>query len=129
MWKGDLASHIWLIELYLGSRRVSSVSFIQISDIHISHLRDQERIHDLWKFATETLDTIKPPVVLASGDLTDGRGKQLYVSQQYDKEWESYNLVLTQANVTNKTIWLDIRGNHGMFKNFMRGKNLIMEKV
>lgn len=87
----------------------------QISDIHISHLRDETRIRDFQKFVTETLDAIKPPVVLASGDLTDGRGKEFYVSQQYDEEWKTYNEILSKANVTDKTIWLDIRGNHGSF--------------
>lgn len=86
----------------------------QISDIHISHLRDSNRIHDFRKFTTETLDAITPAVVLASGDLTDGRGKEFFVSQQYDEEWKTYHDIITQSNVTRKTIWLDLRGNHGM---------------
>lgn len=86
---------------------------IQISDIHISIFRDEQRIRDFRQFSTETLDTIKPSVVIASGDLTDARGKDLFVSQQYDDEWKIYNEILTKANIRNKTIWLDLRGNHG----------------
>lgn len=88
---------------------------LQISDIHISIFRDEQRIHDFRKFATQTLDTIKPPVVLASGDLTDARGKDFFISQQYDEEWKIYHQILTEANVKNKTIWLDLRGNHGLY--------------
>ncbi|XP_055306031.1 transmembrane protein 62-like isoform X1 [Sitodiplosis mosellana] len=89
--------------------------FVQISDLHISHLEDKQRIVDFRNFVTETLDAIKPPVVLASGDLTDGRGDAFYLSHQNDVEWKTYQDILTQANVTGKTIWLDIRGNHDTF--------------
>lgn len=90
---------------------------MQISDIHISIFHDEQRIHDFRTFTTETLDTIKPPIVLASGDLTDARGKDLFVSQQYDDEWKIYNEILRTSNVKNKTKWLDLRGNHGMTTN------------
>lgn len=55
--------------------------------------------------------------MLASGDLTDARGKDFFVSQQYEDEWKTYNEVLKAANVKNKTIWLDLRGNHGIGAN------------
>lgn len=87
--------------------------FVQISDIHISIFRDEQRIHDFRIFATETLDTIKPTVVLASGDLTDAKDKDFLGSRQLEKEWKIYNETLSLANVRNKTIWMDIRGNHG----------------
>lgn len=89
--------------------------FTQISDIHISIFRDAQRIHDFRKFATETLDTIKPPVVLASGDLTDARGNDYFFSQQFDDEWKIYHDILSNAKIPNKTIWLDLRGNHGLY--------------
>lgn len=52
--------------------------------------------------------------MLASGDLTDARGKDFFVSQQYDEEWKIYHDILMDAKVKEKTIWLDLRGNHGM---------------
>lgn len=87
--------------------------FLQISDIHISIYRDEQRIQDFRQFATETLDTIKPAVVIASGDLTDAKDKDFLGSRQLENEWKIYNETLTLANVRSKTIWLDIRGNHG----------------
>lgn len=91
---------------------------VQISDIHISIFRQEDRISDLEKFVATTLDTIKPPVTLASGDLTDAKDRDLLGSRQYEKEWQIYNDVLTKANVMNKTLWLDLRGNHGKKSNF-----------
>jgi len=35
-------------------------------------------------------------------------------SQQYVEEWEVYKNILQACRVTEKTVWLDIRGNHGM---------------
>lgn len=55
-------------------------------------------------------------MVIASGDLTDARGKDFFISQQYEDEWKIYHEILTTSNVKNKTIWLDLRGNHGKEK-------------
>lgn len=85
----------------------------QISDIHISIFHEQSRVHDFKTFATETLDAIKPAVVVASGDLTDAKDGNLIGSRQYEKEWKIYNEIVSEANVQNKTVWMDIRGNHG----------------
>lgn len=49
------------------------------------------------------------------GDLVDARTKDLLGSKQFEKEWEMYQQVLNETGVTNNTIWLDIRGNHGNF--------------
>lgn len=61
----------------------------------------------------ETLDVIKPPVIVASGDLTDARGRDSFLSKQYEDEWKIYHEILSTANVLNQTKWLDLRGNHG----------------
>lgn len=84
-----------------------------MSDIHISIFGDEERISDFRLFATETLDTIKPSVVMASGDLTDAKDIDYLGSRQYEGEWKIYRDILDSANVQNKTLWMDIRGNHG----------------
>ena len=34
-------------------------------------------------------------------------------SGQYLEEWKSYSKTLNSSGVLEKTVWLDIRGNHG----------------
>lgn len=85
----------------------------QISDIHISIFRDPLRITEFKEFCHYTIDTIKPSLVLASGDLTDAKAKDNTVSQQYQDEWKHYRNILNETHVKKKTVWLDIKGNHG----------------
>lgn len=89
--------------------------FLQISDLHISIFGDRQRIEQFREFATVTLDTIRPAVVLASGDLTDAKDSDHLGSRQYRDEWQIYRDILHQADVRNRTVWLDIRGNHDNF--------------
>lgn len=35
-------------------------------------------------------------------------------SNQILQEWKYYRHILENTNVTEKTLWLDVRGNHGM---------------
>lgn len=88
--------------------------FLQISDLHLSKFKDPSRVTDFKKFCTETVEVVKPKVILASGDLTDAKGK-IYGSQQYAEEWKAYYSTLIETGVLNKTSWLDIRGNHDNF--------------
>ncbi|XP_017772189.1 PREDICTED: transmembrane protein 62-like [Nicrophorus vespilloides] len=89
--------------------------FLQISDIHISMFREKSRVTEFSEFCQITLDVIKPTVVLATGDLTDATDSDNIGSHQNKGDWEFYKQVLKEANVLNKTIWLDIRGNHDTF--------------
>lgn len=89
--------------------------FLQISDLHISIFGDQQRIEQFREFVSRTLDTIRPAVVLASGDLTDAKDSDHLGSRQYRDEWEIYRDILHRADVRNRTVWLDIRGNHDNF--------------
>lgn len=52
---------------------------------------------------------------MASGDLTDAKTKDMLGSRQFAEEWTSYYSVLKDTQVMNKTVWLDIRGNHDNF--------------
>lgn len=90
----------------------------KISDIHISIFHDLSRTTEFEDFCLRTVNTIKPKVVLASGDLTDAKHKNNMGSGQYEQEWIAYKNTLDKCNIKNKTIWLDIRGNHGNFHLF-----------
>ncbi|XP_023024648.2 transmembrane protein 62 isoform X1 [Leptinotarsa decemlineata] len=89
--------------------------FIQITDIHISIFRDPLRITEFKEFCHYTINTIRPSVVLASGDLTDAKTKDSIGSEQYEDEWRHYRDILKEARIQEKTLWLDIRGNHDNF--------------
>ncbi|XP_017875580.1 transmembrane protein 62-like [Ceratina calcarata] len=89
--------------------------FLQITDIHISIFQDPFRIMELKEFCNITVDSIKPSVVLASGDLTDAKSKDKMGSKQILEEWQYYKSVLDDTEVSKKTLWLDVRGNHDNF--------------
>ena len=85
------------------------VWFIHITDLHISKHIYPDIQEDLDEFFSTTLDTIKPRVVLASGDLTDAKDSDGIGSFQIKEEWEAYRKLLDRNNVTKKTLYLDIR--------------------
>ncbi|KAF2362484.1 Calcineurin-like phosphoesterase domain ApaH type [Trinorchestia longiramus] len=89
--------------------------FIQVSDLHFSIWKDPSRITEFRDFCHHTVHTIKPAVVLASGDLTDAKSENGMGSQQYIEEWQHYKSVLQETGLYNTTVWLDIRGNHDNF--------------
>lgn len=102
-------------ELHLNNGSDHIMWFVQISDLHISKFSDESRITQLYEFVNQTLDIIKPTVVLASGDLTDGKEENLLGSRQHLDEWKIYKNILSSNKVWEKTVWLDIRGNHDNF--------------
>lgn len=52
-------------------------------------------------------------MVYSLGDLTDSKSQNQRKSGQYEEEWIIYRKVLNEANISEKVLWLDIRGNHG----------------
>jgi len=89
--------------------------FVQVTDLHISKFQHLDIKDDLKEFYSTTLDIVKPSVVLASGDLTDAKDSDGVNSFQIKEEWRTYQRLLEENNVLNKTIYLDLRGNHDSF--------------
>lgn len=89
--------------------------FIQISDLHLSAVFEPSRGPDFKKFCQQVIPAVKPSVTIVSGDITDARLKGLMEGKQQIKEWIMYNDIVNSTEVTKKTLWLDIRGNHDDF--------------
>lgn len=50
-----------------------------------------------------------------AGDLADAKTNDLIGSRQFLEEWQYYGDILRDTKIVERTLWLDIRGNHGKF--------------
>lgn len=90
--------------------------FIQISDIHLSIYQDPKRISDFRIFVQQVLNTVKPSVVFATGDITEAKHRDEIFSEQFEMEWKLYQKILNTSSLVNHYIqWIDLRGNHDSF--------------
>lgn len=83
--------------------------FIHISDVHVSNWQDESRLAQLKEFVTNTLEIIKPELVMCGGDLTEAKPDNLQASQDV-AEWMTYRDIVSSR--WRNIPWLDIRGNH-----------------
>lgn len=95
----------------------SVVWVVQLSDLHFSvHHRD--RALDFSKIVGPALSMINPSLVLITGDLTDGKSKDLLIMKQDENEWVEYQNVMEDVikrSGLDKSIFYDLRGNHDNF--------------
>ncbi len=87
---------------------------MQISDIHLSYVNNLSVSDSLHYFCHKVVGTIKPSLILVTGDLTHAKFPDDRRSQQFMSEWVAYSNILKKCNLGNIP-WLDIRGNHGMY--------------
>jgi hypothetical protein len=58
---------------------------------------------------------------LQTGDLTDSVAPGNVLVTQFAEEWEMYKALYTKCqNESGVNQWLDLRGNHGKNKNFLK---------
>ncbi|XP_031477730.1 putative metallophosphoesterase At3g03305 [Nymphaea colorata] len=90
---------------------------VQLSDLHFS-VHHPERAADFSRIVGPALASINPSLVLITGDLTDGKSKDLLTMKQDEREWVEYDKVMNEV-ITNsglpREIFYDLRGNHDNF--------------
>ncbi|KAL5836655.1 hypothetical protein ACOSQ3_013824 [Xanthoceras sorbifolium] len=95
----------------------SVVWVVQLSDLHFS-VHHPDRASDFKKLVGPALSMINPSLVLITGDLTDGKSKDLLTMKQNEEEWMEYEKimedVITRSRL-DKNIFYDLRGNHDNF--------------
>ncbi|KAF3584489.1 hypothetical protein F2Q69_00032502 [Brassica cretica] len=90
---------------------------VQLSDLHFSG-HHPERAINFRNIIGPALSLINPSLVFITGDLTDGKSKDLLTMKQNEQEWLEYESVMQDVIKTsglNKTLFYDLRGNHDNF--------------
>ncbi|XP_038713956.1 putative metallophosphoesterase At3g03305 isoform X2 [Tripterygium wilfordii] len=95
----------------------SVVWAVQLSDLHFS-VHHPDRALDFKILVGPALSMINPSLVLITGDLTDGKSKDLLTMKQNEDEWVEYQTVMenvARSSGLDKSIFYDLRGNHDNF--------------
>ncbi|XP_066313053.1 putative metallophosphoesterase At3g03305 [Miscanthus floridulus] len=89
----------------------------QLSDLHFS-VHHPERAYDFRRYVGPALAMVNPDLVLITGDLTDGKSKDLLTMKQNKVEWVEYERTMKEIIESSKLprrIFYDLRGNHDSF--------------
>ncbi|CAO2196633.1 unnamed protein product [Urochloa humidicola] len=89
----------------------------QLSDLHFS-VHHPERAYDFRRYVGPALAMVNPDLVLITGDLTDGKSKDLLTMKQNEVEWVEYESTINdiiQISKLPRRIFYDLRGNHDSF--------------
>ncbi|KAL4633757.1 hypothetical protein ACB092_04G145100 [Castanea dentata] len=95
----------------------SVVWVVQLSDLHFS-VHNPDRALDFNTIVGPALSMINPSLVLITGDLTDGKSKDLLTMKQIEEEWVEYQNTMEDVikrSGLDKNIFFDLRGNHDNF--------------
>ncbi|KAL6132398.1 hypothetical protein ACLB2K_064641 [Fragaria x ananassa] len=95
----------------------SVVWVVQLSDLHFS-VHHPDRATDFTSLVGPALSMINPSLVLITGDLTDGKSKDLLTTKQNEEEWVEYRTAMDNVikrSGLDKTAFFDLRGNHDNF--------------
>ncbi|CAB4316131.1 unnamed protein product [Prunus armeniaca] len=95
----------------------SLVWVVQLSDLHFS-VHHPDRALDFKNLVGPALSMINPSLVLITGDLTDGKSKDLLTMKQNEEEWVEYQNVMEDVikrSGLDRSIFFDLRGNHDNF--------------
>ncbi|KAL5103511.1 Transmembrane protein 62 [Taenia crassiceps] len=57
----------------------------------------------------------RPTVLVRSGDITDAKLPNMRGSRQFEVEWAAYERTVRKFCASQRTMWLDLRGNHDNF--------------
>ncbi|XP_062207741.1 putative metallophosphoesterase At3g03305 [Phragmites australis] len=90
---------------------------VQLSDLHFS-VHHPERAYDFRRYVGPALAMVNPSLVLITGDLTDGKSKDLLTMKQNEVEWMEYKSTIKDIIETSqlpRRIFYDLRGNHDSF--------------
>ena len=89
--------------------------FAQVSDLHVSVLAKPDRRQQLKHLLDVLAKSLRPEVVVASGDLTDALADDWISSMQREEEWKTYQQLVLESGLSEQSVWLDVRGNHDRF--------------
>ncbi|KAK7295218.1 hypothetical protein RJT34_18123 [Clitoria ternatea] len=95
----------------------SVVWVVQLSDLHFS-VHHPNRASDFTQHVPPALSIINPSLVLITGDLTDGKSKDLLTMKQNEDEWVEYRNVMDtviEKSGLHKSLFYDLKGNHDSF--------------
>lgn len=99
----------------LGEANEKILHFMQISDLHVSMFSKKGGLAHLEAVLYNEIPLVAPELVLATGDLTDGKAIHFLTSLQQEKEWNAYFNLLKESRVMERSggnFYLDQRGNH-----------------